>query len=107
MKKLRDFRCQGSLWTWTSTSSDLSRSVAVYLRSMNFSWVHIAELLGVSRVTLYRRRTELGIQDSDILREMDDDELRRYMGQVREEFPNIGESLVIGRLHSMGYHVPG
>ena len=35
-----------------------------------------------------------------------DDKLRRFMGQVREEFPNIGESLVIGRLHSMGYHVP-
>ena len=84
----------------------ISQDQLQYLRSMNFSWVHITELLGVSRVTLYRRRMELGIQDSDILREMDDDELRRFMGQVREEFPNIGESLVIGRLHSMGYHVP-
>ena len=38
---------------------------------------------------------------------MDDDELRRFIGQVREDISNIGESLVIGRLHSMGYHVPG
>lgn len=77
-----------------------------YLRSMNFSWTHIAELLGVSRMTIYRRRRGFGTLDENIERQMNDDELRRFIGQVREEIPSVGESLVIGRLHSMGYRVP-
>ena len=37
---------------------------------------------------------------------MNDDELRGSIGQVREEIPSAGESLIIGRIHSMGYRVP-
>ena len=33
-----------------------------YLRSLSFSWTDIALLLGVSRMTLYRRRQEFGMQ---------------------------------------------
>lgn len=84
----------------------ISQEQLLYLRSLNFSWTQVAEILGVSRATLFRRRRELGIQDFNILSPMDDDQLRMFVGQVREEFPSIGESLVIGRLHSEGYHVP-
>ena len=73
----------------------VSQEQLLHLRSLNFSWTRIAELLGVSRVTLYRRRRELGINDSDIMRTMDDNELRSFVCQIREEFPTIGESLVI------------
>ena len=83
----------------------VSQEQLLYLRSLNFSWTQIAQLLGVSRVTLFRRRRELGIDDSDILRSMDDNELCSFVSQVREEFPTIGESLVIARIHSAGYHV--
>ena len=83
----------------------ITREQLEYLRSMNFSWGHVAELLGVSRLTIYRRRRALGMQDEDILRPMDADELHRFVSQMREEFPSIGESLLIGRLYSMGYHV--
>ena len=84
----------------------ISQEQLLYLRSLNFSWTNIADILGVSRATIFRRRRELGLQESDIMRPMDDVELRMFVGQVREEFPNIGESLVIARLHSVGYHVP-
>ena len=47
----------------------------------------------------------MGINDSDILRSMDDNELRSFVSQVREEFPTIGESLVIAPIHCAGYHV--
>ena len=87
-------------------SAVVTREQLVYLRSMNFSWTHIAHLLGISRVTLFRRRRELGIQNTDILRPMGDDELRMFVGRIREDFPSIGESLVMARLLSTGYHVP-
>lgn len=83
----------------------VSAEQLLHLRSLNFSWTRIAELLGISRVTLFRRRRELGINDTDILMSMDDNQLRSFVSQVREEFPTIGESLVIARIHSAGYHV--
>ena len=84
----------------------VSQEQLLHLCSLNFYWTRSAELLGVSRVTLFRRRRELGINDSDVLRTMDDNELRSFVSQVREEFPTIGESLMIARIHSAGYHVP-
>ena len=84
----------------------VSREQLLHLRSLNFSWSQIGQLLGVSRVTLYRRRRELGMTDADVSRTMDDTELRSFISQLREEFPTIGESLVIARIHSAGYHVP-
>ena len=34
-----------------------------YLRSLSFSWTHIALLLGISRRTLFRRCEEFGLLD--------------------------------------------
>ena len=93
-------------WQGMSQSGSFAGAVALpTLRSLNFSWTQIAELLGVSRVTLFRRRRELGIDDSDILRSMV--ELRSFVSQVREEFPTIGESLVIARIYSADIMCPG
>ena len=36
-----------------------------YLRSLNFSWTQISDLLGVSRMTLYRKRRDFGMDDID------------------------------------------
>ena len=38
-----------------------------YLRSFSFSWTEIARLLGVSRMTIYRRRVEYGLVDEPVL----------------------------------------
>ena len=40
---------------------DIPREQLVYLASLSFNWVQIASILGVSRMTMYRRRQELGI----------------------------------------------
>ena len=40
---------------------DISQEQVVYLRSLSFSWSHISSMLGVSRMTLYRRRAEFGM----------------------------------------------
>ncbi len=41
----------------------ISHEQIVYLRELQFTWKDIAKLLGVSRMTLYRKRLELGILD--------------------------------------------
>ncbi len=36
---------------------------------------------------------------------MTQNELEEFLRQLRREMPNAGETVVIGRLHSMGYHI--
>ena len=36
-----------------------------FLRELHFTWVEIGRLLGVSRMTLFRRRRDLGMVDHD------------------------------------------
>ena len=69
---------------------------------MNFSWTQISELLGVSHMNVYRRRRDFGILDFDELqRNVSDNELHRLLQQLCREISNMGEVLVIGRLHAM------
>ena len=76
----------------------------IYLRSMSFSWVQIASLLGVSYTTIYRRRQEYGMTGSDG-GHITDSELREVLHQLREELPSLGQTLIWGRLRSMGFNV--
>ena len=48
-------------------SFDISREQLQYLRSMSFTWVQISAILGVSHMTIYRRRQEYGMMASDRL----------------------------------------
>lgn len=75
-----------------------------YLRSLSFTWVEIAALLGVSRMTVYRRRVEYDmIEDPRII--PDDSELRHLVEKTRQELPYLGEVMVMGRLRALGYYV--
>ena len=72
---------------------DISRQQLEYLSSMNFSWTQIADLLGVSRMTIYRRRHEFGLL-SDPYTTIDDGQLRSTIRDLRTQFPEIGESIM-------------
>lgn len=75
-----------------------------YLRSLSFLWSDISRMLGVSRMTIYRRR----IQYNMILepsRLVSDGELMEVVCQVRQELPDLGQSMLAGRLRGMGLHV--
>ena len=63
---------------------EITRAQLDYLRSLSFSWTEIAHLLGVSRMTVYRRRVEYGLMEE----------------------PELGETMAAGRLRSLGYRVP-
>ena len=42
---------------------EISRDQLEYLVSLSFNWTQIAAILGVSRMTVYRRRREFGMLD--------------------------------------------
>ena len=83
---------------------DISRDQLEYLASLSFSWGEIASLLGVSRMTIYRRRQELNILQQRVST-LTDAELRILIREWKNEMPEIGETIITGRLHASGYYV--
>ena len=83
---------------------DVTQAQLEYLRSLSFSWTEISSLLGVSRMTIFRRRREFGMLD-DPETTLDDNQLRTVLAHVRREHPYLGERMVIGHLRGMGYKV--
>ena len=83
---------------------EITREQLEYLSSMSFSWSHIAELLGVSRMTIYRRRVEFGLLDNPTT-PISDSDLITTVSTIRIEFPEMGETMVWGQLRSQGINV--
>jgi len=81
---------------------DITRDQLEYLSSLSFNWTQISALLGVSRMTVYRRRAEFDML-GDTSEPLTNDEVRRHVTNMRQQFPNIGESMTIGRLRAMGF----
>jgi len=75
-----------------------------YLHSLSFTWTEMASLLGVSRMTLYRRRQEFGLLD-DPTRTVSDTELRRKVLEIKTMLPTVGERIIMGQLRAQGFHV--
>ena len=71
---------------------------------MGFSWADIARILGVSRMTVYRRRRELGMM-TDELSPVSDEQLEWELAEMRRHHPQYGETLAFGHLRSKGYRV--
>ena len=75
-----------------------------YLRSQMFSWSSIASLLGVSRMTVYRRRQGYGMV-VEPSRSLNSEQLQTVLRELRLSNPCLGEKMIIGRLRSMGYQI--
>ena len=73
-----------------------------FLRSLHFSWEHISAIVGVSSKTLQRRAREWNIPTFSTVV---DAELDGIVGEYMQRFPNCGEALLRGYLHSTGLHV--
>ena len=69
-----------------------------------FSWSSIASLLGVSRMTVYRRRQEYGMV-VELSRTLSNEQLQTVLRELRLSNPCFGEKMIIGRLRSMGYQI--
>ena len=75
-----------------------------HLISLEFSWNDISTLLGVSRMTLYRRRREFGLLTNN-QRTITDDQLKHLLTEMRQQYPNFGETMAMGHIRSLGFHV--
>ena len=82
---------------------NISSDQLQYLSSMSFTWADIASMFGVSRMTIYRRRLEYGLLHHGV--EIEDRMLISLLQEMRVDFPDMGEVLVLGRLRALGYRV--
>lgn len=73
-----------------------------YFRALRFSWTKIAELMGISRSTLYRRLQDEGIDRACTYSSISDSDLDRAVTSIKQSHPNDGERLMIGHLHRIG-----
>ena len=62
---------------------------------MHFTWCQIAEILGVSRSTLYRRIEE-GLSRDLTYTNITDAELDLQIEAIKKLHPNDGETLMMG-----------
>ncbi len=76
-----------------------------YLRSLSFSWIRISRMLGISRMTLYRRHQQFNVLHDHGGITIQYQELVEILQQMRAEHPYLGEVMVLGRLRSLGYAV--
>lgn len=83
---------------------NVQREQLLYLTSLGFSWTSIASMLGVSRMTVYRRRAEYNLL-ADPVNTLSDNELKNLLRRIRREHPNIGQTIIIGIIRAQGYHV--
>ena len=82
---------------------EISRDQLEYLASLNFTWTEISSILGVSRNTVYRRRQEFGL--FHVGEQINDDNLRLLLRDMRRDNPDMGEVMVLGRIRAMGFRV--
>lgn len=83
---------------------DISQEQLVYLHSLSFSWSQIAAILGVSRMTLYRRRAEFGMLGSPS-QVIGDEQLHSMVREMHSFQPGLGEVMIWGRIRSQGFNV--
>ena len=77
-----------------------------YLRgSLFLTWPEIAELLGTSRQTIYRKLKEDG-RTIDFYSCITDTQLDTQLRSIIQQHPNDGEVLLIGHLRSQGINLP-
>ena len=78
------------------------------LRKLRFTWTKIAQMYGVSRRTMYNVRSDLGLVSSEFsgFSNISDNDLKIIIRQIKQEMPDLGQSMLRGVLESRGVHVP-
>ena len=56
-------------------------------------------------MTIYRRRAEFGMLNSTTSNTMSDEELRSSVREMHSSQPDLGETIIWGRLRAMGFHI--
>ena len=77
-----------------------------YLRSLRFSWTKIAEIVGISRRTLYRRLSEWDLPIDINYSVLSDSELDRLVAEAKMMNPQYGEVLLMAHLNTCSVRIP-
>ena len=80
--------------------------VDITVRTLQFTWTKIANILEISRSTLYRRLDEEGISHHTTYTSISDAELDQKVIAVKNLHPNDGERVMIGHLAYCGIIIP-
>ena len=92
--------CQRTLSSYTPTlvessrgrpKFDITREQLQHLRSLSFSWTAIADMLKVTRMTIYRRRVQYGMLDESCS-VINDEELTEVVQQILRQHPQVGQT---------------
>ena len=83
----------------------MTRDEIVHLKELNYSWTKIAEILQISRQTLYRRLQQFGIDPCkfSLISESDLDDVIK---DIKVSHPSSGEVMMQGHLMHRGIKVP-
>ena len=86
---------------------EVSKRQIHFFRDLHFPWVRIAELLGISTKTLTRRRQEFQIDEEEEMNwsSIGNGELTEIMQEIMTVTPGIGQTRMLGALHSRGIRV--
>ena len=81
----------------------LDEDQLLYLHDLHFKWNDIAKMFGISLMTLYRRRKELGLLDTHPrYSDVGDDQLQTYVEEIKCDMPDSGERMINGVLRMNG-----
>ena len=69
-----------------------------FLRALQLTWTKMAEIMGISRRTLYRRLKEEDILENLKFSDICDADLDELLIDIKREHPNDGEILIRGHL---------
>ena len=83
---------------------DVTKEEILHLKSLNYSWTKIAEILDVSRQTLYRRLQEFGI-DSSKFTSISESDLDTALTNIKSSHSSCGEVMMQGYLLHSGIKV--
>ena len=84
---------------------EVTKEAILYLKRLNFSWTKIAEILEISRQTLYRRLQEFEI-DSCRFTSISETDLDTALTDIKESHSSCGEVMIQGHLLCNGIKVP-
>ncbi|CAB3999437.1 uncharacterized protein LOC110247927 [Paramuricea clavata] len=99
-------RCSSGILLFISVFESLIRSERIEgLQELGFSWSKIARMIGISRITLYRRRLALGIGNEVEFNQLEDHEVDELVASIIQLSPNSGEVMVRGALRARGVKI--
>lgn len=75
-----------------------------FLRSAGYTWHDVASIIGVSRTTIWRHLTSLGL-DLVSFTDISDSQLDDTVKEIQHQYPNVGQIMLEGYLKEKGIKV--